>query len=116
MPLLTATALVTLIGCAVCAMLLPGMKAKDPGWIVIDEWAGLWLTMALLAPVLAPSWAHAIGAFVAFRLFDILKPWPIRRLEHLGPPWWNIMADDLAAALPAALSVILIAGFLPSPA
>jgi phosphatidylglycerophosphatase A len=40
-----------------------------------------------------------ITAFLAFRLFDIWKPWPISILEHRGPAWWTIMADDVAAGL-----------------
>ncbi|MFW6243883.1 MAG: phosphatidylglycerophosphatase A, partial [Desulfovibrionales bacterium] len=55
---------------------------KDPGMVVVDELAGQWLTLlpfATLHPV------HLGLAFVLFRLFDIVKPWPVRRSEHWLP-------------------------------
>lgn len=69
----------------------------DPGWVVIDEFAGQWLTMLALA---TPSWEGLLGAFVLFRLFDVTK---------LGPVGWadrqhganGIMADDLIAGITA---------------
>ena len=71
---------------------------KDPGAIVIDEFAGQFL--ALLA--LPPNWQVLAAGFVFFRLFDILKPPPARRLEAL-PGATGIMADDLVAGLYANL-------------
>jgi len=47
-------------------------------------------------------------AFVAFRLFDIFKPWPISWAETAGPPWWSIMADDVLAGLMGAVSVMAV--------
>jgi phosphatidylglycerophosphatase A len=96
---------VSLLGFLVCAKVLPTLKNQDPGWIVIDEWAGQWLCLLICAPFLSvASWLLVVAAFVLFRLFDILKPWPIRPLEHWGSPWWSIMVDDLAAgALGGAL-------------
>jgi len=75
--------------------------SKDPGWFVLDEVAGylvavLWLPLAA-HPLVLP----ALGFFL-FRLLDIWKPGPIRRLEAL-PGGWGIMADDLAAGLLANL-------------
>jgi phosphatidylglycerophosphatase A len=66
----------------------------DPGFVVIDEVAGQWITL-LFCP---PDWLHAIVALVLFRLFDITKPFPIRRLERL-PEGWGIVFDDVAAGL-----------------
>jgi len=107
--LLVATVVVTWLGCAVCARLLPQMSGDhDPGWIVIDEWAGQWLAMVLLADWLPDGLWLALVAFVAFRLFDIVKPWPISAIERLGPDWWSIMADDLAAGLLGALLVMAL--------
>lgn len=92
--------LISLLGFYVCARVLPALKDQDPGWIVIDEWAGQWLCLLIAAPFLFTTpLLLVVAAFVLFRLFDILKPWPIRPLEHLGPPWWSIMVDDLAAGL-----------------
>lgn len=72
---------------------------KDPGQFVLDEAAGICLTMLLLPA--RTSWAEGINlaaAFLAFRVFDITKPPPARQLEHL-PGAWGILLDDLAAAV-----------------
>lgn len=95
--LLWATLLVLVIGCMVCAIVLPKMEDQDPGWIVIDEWAGQWLCIAILAAGTGVSWLIFFPAFIAFRLFDIFKPWPVSLAERVGPAWWSIMADDVVA-------------------
>ncbi|MCC6423949.1 MAG: phosphatidylglycerophosphatase A [Phycisphaerales bacterium] len=72
---------------------------KDPGSFVLDESAGICLTWLAL-PVFdlgRQAWVAA-AVFVAFRLFDILKPWPAKKLEYL-PAGWGILMDDLAAAV-----------------
>ena len=61
---------------------------------MVDEVAGQWI--ALIA--VRPDWRHALLALALFRLFDIWKPWPIRRLEQL-PEGTGIMLDDVAAGL-----------------
>jgi phosphatidylglycerophosphatase A len=73
---------------------------SDPGSCVIDEGAGICLT--LLALPMDRPWITFAAAFAAFRLFDILKPPPANQLEHL-PLGWGILMDDLAAALYANL-------------
>ncbi len=74
----------------------------DPGNVVSDEIAGQ--SLALL-PAFDPL--TVLWAFIAFRVFDMLKPWPIRSLEKL-PGGVGILADDLAAGAAAALVVVLI--------
>lgn len=70
------------------------MGSKDPGPIVIDEFAGYLFSMALL-----PQEAgYLLAAFILFRFFDILKPLWLRRLEALGGGP-GIMADDIAAGI-----------------
>lgn len=66
----------------------------DPGFVVIDEVAGQWLAL-LWCP---RDWAHALIAFVLFRLIDVTKPFPARQLESL-PEGWGIVFDDVAAGL-----------------
>ncbi len=66
----------------------------DPRRAVWDEFIGMWAT-CLLLPKTVP-WMAA--AFICFRILDIVKPWPIRRLERL-PGGLGIMADDLLAGL-----------------
>lgn len=75
---------------------------RDPGAVVIDEVAGQMLALAWLPAT--PS-AIALG-FLAFRLFDVLKPPPLRRLETL-PGAAGIMADDLGAGIYANATVRL---------
>lgn len=75
---------------------------KDPGVIVIDEVSGQLIAITPLA--FAPSVAGIIAAFLLFRLFDIFKPYPIRRLEHLRGGL-GVMADDALAGLYAAALV-----------
>jgi phosphatidylglycerophosphatase A len=66
----------------------------DPGFVVIDEVAGQWITL-LWSPA---DWRHGLIALILFRLFDITKPFPVRRLERL-PEGWGIVFDDLGAGL-----------------
>lgn len=73
---------------------------KDPGIVVVDEVAGQLLAFLFL-PFKAAVWMIVAG-FVAFRLFDIWKPYPIRRLEALEAGL-GIMADDLLAGAYAAM-------------
>jgi phosphatidylglycerophosphatase A len=83
------------------------LHTEDPSLVVIDEVLGQWLT---LIGASALNWKSFLAAFLLFRLFDIWKPWPIRRLEDL-PEGLGIVADDLAAGAYAAL-VLFISGSL----
>ncbi len=75
----------------------------DPGPVVLDEVAGQWLALlVLVAAGHTPTLAQVLAAFLLFRTFDVLKPWPIRALERL-PGGWGIVADDLAAGLAAGV-------------
>jgi phosphatidylglycerophosphatase A len=77
---------------------------SDPGPVVLDEVAGQWLALTVLvAGTGGPPSLAAIGlSFLLFRVFDVVKPWPIGRLERLSGGW-GVVADDLAAGLAAAL-------------
>ena len=75
---------------------------EDPGLVVIDEVAGMLLTM-LWVPL---TWTTAGVGFLAFRFFDIVKPFPARDAERL-PGGFGIMADDLVAAVYSAVIVRL---------
>jgi len=104
-----ATLMITLFGFFLCALLLPELikagQSHDPGWIVIDEWAGLWLNITLLTHFF-PHASMAVVltlSFILFRGFDIFKPFPIKPIEQWGPHWFSIMNDDLMAGLMGAL-------------
>lgn len=94
--LAAATLAVALGGTWVAGRYAGRQGGGDPKEVVIDEVAGQWL--ALVALPLDPL-AYAL-AFAAFRLFDTVKPWPIRRAERL-PEGVGIVADDLAAGAAA---------------
>ena len=70
---------------------------NDPSEVVIDEWAGQIITF-LFVTTTAPN---LIAGFILFRIFDILKIWPIKKFEKL-PGEWGIMLDDIAAGFMAA--------------
>ena len=78
---------------------------KDPGLVVVDEVLGQWVT---LLGVTRFTPASFVMAFLLFRLFDIWKPWPVRRLEQL-PGGYGIVADDIAAGMYGAL-ILYIGG------
>ncbi len=76
---------------------------EDPGFIVVDEVVGQWLSLALIDP---SNWKHWVAAVALFRVFDITKPPPLRRLEKL-PRGWGVVADDAAAGLYAMMTFAL---------
>ena len=80
----------------------------DPGPIVLDEVVGMLITLAFI-PV-GPS--GAIAGFFLFRVFDVVKPFPARRLEALHGGL-GVMADDAMAAIYANLSLRLLMAVLP---
>lgn len=83
------------------------LNVQDPGFIVIDEVAGLWLTLFLINVFNGSAVAWSVTGFVLFRLFDILKPYPISRVEKYEGAL-GIMLDDLVAGIFAALITLLI--------
>jgi len=95
---------VTLIGIPAATIVAREAGSEDPGFVVIDEVAGQWI--ALIG--VRPDWHHAVLALVLFRLFDIWKPWPIRRLERL-PEGTGIMLDDVAAGVLALVVGLALA-------
>jgi phosphatidylglycerophosphatase A len=102
-----AALLVTLIGIPAATIVARESGREDPGHVVIDEVAGQ--LIALIG--LAPNWLEATLALVLFRIFDILKPPPIRQLERL-PAGTGIMLDDVAAGLFALIAAHLLLHFL----
>ena len=71
------------------------LNEKDSGHIVIDEFCG-YFSSTLFIPF---SIGHAVAAFFLFRVFDILKPFPIRKIETAVSGGKGIMADDIMAAI-----------------
>lgn len=83
------------LGVYLCEVTSKRLGEHDPGGIVWDEMVAYWLTVAFF-PL---HWAWMLAAFVLFRLFDILKPWPIRWVEKRFGGGLGIMLDDIVAAL-----------------
>lgn len=95
--------IVTLIGLWAARGFETMTGTHDSGMIVIDEVAGMWI--ALLACVGNPP-VYIIAAFLLFRFFDILKPFPVGWLDKSIPGAWGVMADDLMAGLYAAFIIL----------
>lgn len=98
--------LVTLIGIPAATEVARGFGVKDPQFVVIDEVAGQ--LVSLIAVPLA--WKSFLAGFILFRVFDILKPPPVRQLEAL-PEGTGIVLDDIAAGLYALIVAHLFLRF-----
>jgi len=95
---LAAALVVTVAGVWAAGRVEALLGEKDPGRVVVDEIAGQMVTLAFLPMTLG----ILVAAFVLFRVLDVFKPWPARRLEDL-PGGSGIMADDLMVGLYANL-------------
>jgi phosphatidylglycerophosphatase A len=99
----------------ICLAFAPAVIAKtgreDPGEVVIDELAGQCIVFvpAAMFTELNPLLVAGLG-FVFFRLFDIVKPFPIKKLEKL-PAGLGILADDLLAGIYAAVVLVFLSHF-----
>jgi len=107
--LLGAPACLALAGAATVAgwwavSALPAADA-DPGWIVVDEAAGMLLALAALPA--GVGWVGVGLAFLLFRAFDILKPWPVSWADGLAGATGVMLDDILAGAMAGAVLVAL---------
>jgi len=100
---ITLAVALVLAGIWICGNSARRLGLKDPGGIVWDEACAMYITL-LAAPASVSAW---LLAFVLFRIFDIVKPWPIRDLDHRISGGLGIMLDDLVAALYAAILLAL---------
>jgi len=93
------------LGARACSEAEKEYGRKDPGQAVIDEVLGQWVTFLLLA---ATNMLLLALGFFLFRLFDILKPWPVRSSETWLPGGYSVMVDDLLAGLYALAALTLL--------
>ena len=100
---LSVAVAISLAGIWICGESARRIGVHDHGGIVWDEIAGMYVTLLVAPPTI---YGYALG-FVLFRLFDVVKPWPIRDLDHRLGGGLGIMLDDLAAALYALVSLAL---------
>lgn len=111
---MAAMVVVGSMACLCCASAaVAAVGKKDPGEVVMDEFAGQALTF-LAIPLLLPrhlsageSVFFALLGFLLFRVLDILKPGPIRKLESL-PGGWGVLMDDLAAGVVSAIILCVV--------
>jgi len=105
-----------------CGVAEKALGEKDPPSVVLDEitampvcffsWIGIWLAknggLPSPAQLLAGNnWLVALGIFIAFRFFDVVKPWPVRQSQVM-PRGWGITIDDLLAAVYVNASMLLL--------
>lgn len=93
-----------LLGVELCGRVSQKLGVHDHGGIVWDEMVGYWLAVAFV-PL---QWQWLLAAFVLFRFFDIVKPWPIRQLDKKVSGGFGIMIDDVVAAL---FAMVLMGAF-----
>jgi phosphatidylglycerophosphatase A len=101
-----AAGVVTLVGIPAASRMARANATKDPQFVVIDEVAGQLVTL-IGAPV---GWKSFLAGFILFRVFDILKPFPVRQLERL-PEGTGIVVDDLGAGAYAVAVMHLLMHF-----
>ncbi|ETD72380.1 phosphatidylglycerophosphatase [Pelistega indica] len=94
------------VGIYVCQRLQLDMQEHDHGGIVWDEIIAFWLVLFVMAPQLSFAWQ--LFAFVVFRFFDIVKPWPISYVDAKYQNGFGVMWDDIVAAI-YSLFIIAIA-------
>ena len=100
---LVATLACFLSGIVICRMAAISLNAHDHPAIVWDEVVGMMITMALIPP----SAVNLLLGFTLFRLFDILKPWPIRPIDRKIPGGTGIMLDDAVAGILANVCLLV---------
>ena len=101
-----AAVVVTMIGIPSATLAARASGTKDPQFVVIDEVAG-----QLIALIAVPlGWKTFLTGFILFRVFDIIKPPPVRQLERL-PEGTGIVLDDVAAGIFALLGMHLLLHF-----
>jgi len=100
-----------LAGIWICEKSAARLGVHDHPAIVWDEVVG-YLAMMLVAPA---GWLWAVAGFCFFRFFDIVKPWPIRDVDHAVGGGFGIMLDDLLAAGYGALALLVMKTLLAQP-
>jgi len=101
---LAALAAFNLVGVPLCSAAQRRLGKKDPGEVVWDEIGAVPIAMLGFSPAEVAQPAVLLGGFLTFRLFDILKPPPVRQVELL-PRGLGVMADDWMAALYALIAM-----------
>jgi len=99
--------LIIILSIIVSSFSIEIFESEDPKQVVADELCGFLVTMFLVSP----SLLNILLGFVIFRLFDIIKPLPIRRIEQL-PGGFGIVLDDVAAGIYSCIVIHIILSFI----
>lgn len=104
--ILGVSAIMAYLAVGVCGEAEVRLRQKDPGMVILDEVVAVPLCFLGWVPLTWtwPSWVVLLVGVAWFRVFDILKPFGIRRLQYL-PAGWGVVADDLAAAFAACAAL-----------
>ncbi|OEF23917.1 phosphatidylglycerophosphatase A [Vibrio rumoiensis] len=99
-----------ILGITICQKTSDDMQVHDHGAIVWDEFVGFWITMSVVPMMGLPiyDWQIIAIGFVLFRIFDMVKPWPISLLDRHVHGGFGIMIDDVLAGIFAAISLWLV--------
>ena len=103
-PLLVASVVLYFIGIWAANGYMAKTGTHDPGPVVVDEVVGQWLVLCVMP--LDVLW-YLVG-FAVFRLFDIIKPWPIKWLDHKVEGGFGVMIDDVGAAIYGICLVLVV--------
>jgi len=103
------TALSFVLGCYLCQQTADDMGVHDHGSIVWDEFVGVWICLLFISEI---SWFWCVIAFVIFRFFDILKPYPIKLFDEKLESGFGIMIDDVLAAVYGVIVIVILRVFL----
>jgi phosphatidylglycerophosphatase A len=93
--------LAAVLGVWICGVASRQLQVHDHPGIVWDEFVGFWITMWAVPP----DWQWVIAGFVVFRLYDIVKPWPVSVLDRKVGGGLGIMIDDMVAGVMACLTL-----------
>jgi phosphatidylglycerophosphatase A len=93
--------LTALLGVWICGVASRQLKVHDHPGIVWDEFVGFWITMWAVPA----DWVWIVAGFLAFRVFDIVKPWPVSVLDRKVGGGFGIMIDDVLAGVMACLTL-----------
>jgi phosphatidylglycerophosphatase A len=93
-----------LLGVWICGEASRQLDVHDHPGIVWDEFVGFWITMWALPP----DWIWVLAGFVVFRLYDIVKPWPVSVLDRKVGGGFGIMVDDVLAGVMACVTLHIV--------
>ncbi|HET8941336.1 MAG TPA: phosphatidylglycerophosphatase A [Rudaea sp.] len=93
------------LGVCACDWAVRRLQIADPGAIVWDEFVGQWLALAPLM-WMPRDWLWIVAGFILFRIFDIVKPWPVSLADRKIGGGFGVMLDDVIAGVYAALVLV----------